>query len=127
MEKLPNKVLENAIRIHNATIKAFENFKDADYCSSLDKVIVQLLEELKEYRSLEEQGLLVKLPCKVGDTVYSICYMEIEEIIVGSIGYSAEGFLVWGVEDTFEGILCDSVFLTKEEAEQALKRLESES
>ena len=28
--------------------------------------------KLAEYEDLEEQGLLLKLPCKVGDTVYSI-------------------------------------------------------
>ena len=28
--------------------------------------------KLKEYEDLEEQGLLLKLPCKVGDTVYRI-------------------------------------------------------
>ncbi len=30
------------------------------------------LEELKHYRDLEEQGRLLVLPCKVGDTVYEI-------------------------------------------------------
>lgn len=29
-----------------------------------------LLEALGKYEDLEEQGLLMKLPCKVGDTVY---------------------------------------------------------
>lgn len=29
-------------------------------------------EQLKEYQQLEEQGRLLKLPCKVGDTVYVI-------------------------------------------------------
>lgn len=29
-----------------------------------------LRETLKQYEDLEEQGLLIKLPCKVGDTVY---------------------------------------------------------
>ena len=32
--------------------------------------ILKLAERLKEYEDLEEQGLLLKLPCKVGDTVY---------------------------------------------------------
>ena len=27
-------------------------------------------DELKYYKKLEEQGLLIKLPCKVGDAVY---------------------------------------------------------
>ena len=30
----------------------------------------KLLQELKSYKDLEEQGLLVRLPCKVGDIVY---------------------------------------------------------
>lgn len=30
------------------------------------------LEKLADYEDLEEQGLLVRLPCKVGDTVYKI-------------------------------------------------------
>lgn len=29
--------------------------------------------KLKEYEDLEEQGLLLRLPCEVGDTVYRIC------------------------------------------------------
>ena len=32
------------------------------------------LNELKQYKDLEEQGLLLRLPCKVGDIVYSIAY-----------------------------------------------------
>lgn len=34
------------------------------------KDVAELLEELKSYKDLEEQGLLVRLPCKVGDIVY---------------------------------------------------------
>lgn len=36
------------------------------------KDVAELLEELKSYKDLEEQGLLVRLPCKVGDDVYII-------------------------------------------------------
>ena len=32
--------------------------------------LAEWLEELKSYKDLEEQGLLVRLPCKVGDIVY---------------------------------------------------------
>lgn len=31
------------------------------------------LQKLADYEDAEEQGLLVHLPCKVGDTVYRIC------------------------------------------------------
>lgn len=34
------------------------------------KDVAKLLEELKSYKEVEEQGLLVRLPCKVGDIVY---------------------------------------------------------
>lgn len=34
------------------------------------KDVSELLEELKSYKDLEEQDLLVRLPCKVGDIVY---------------------------------------------------------
>ena len=30
------------------------------------------MEKLADYEDLEEQGVLVILPCKVGDTVYAI-------------------------------------------------------
>ena len=32
--------------------------------------VVEYLRKLKDYEDLEEQGKLIKLPCKVGDTVY---------------------------------------------------------
>lgn len=34
--------------------------------------IQQVFKKLADYEDLEEQGLLVRLPCKVGDTVYTI-------------------------------------------------------
>ena len=40
--------------------------KSAEDCEQL----AEWLEKSKEYQHLEEQGRLIKLPCKVGDTVY---------------------------------------------------------
>lgn len=34
----------------------------------------ETIEQLSEYKRLEEQGLLVRLPCKVGDTFYRVTY-----------------------------------------------------
>ena len=39
-------------------------------CAEEHMQLVKWLEELKSYKDLEEQGLLVRLPCKVGDIVY---------------------------------------------------------
>ena len=36
------------------------------------KVFLEDMNELLEYRRLEEQGLLLRLPCKIGDDVYQI-------------------------------------------------------
>ena len=33
---------------------------------------IEALEKLQEYQDLEEQGLLVRPPCKVGDGIYRI-------------------------------------------------------
>ena len=35
--------------------------------------IRKVLRKLAEYEDLEEQGLLLRLPIKVGDTVYVLC------------------------------------------------------
>lgn len=42
----------------------------------VDKIVEKLAkceQRLNHYEDLEEQGSLLKLPCKVGDTVYRIC------------------------------------------------------
>lgn len=41
-------------------------------CAEEHEQLADWLEQLKEYEDLEEQGRLVKLPCKVGNTYYSI-------------------------------------------------------
>ena len=70
--------------------------------------------KLKDYEDLEEQGLLLKLPCKVGDTVYLI---------------KSDGKVVPRTADMqFLGVLWDDYgkewFLTQEEAEAKLKESE---
>lgn len=41
-------------------------------CEPDDEEIEAVYRKLKDYEDLEEQGRLLKLPCKVGDTVYCI-------------------------------------------------------
>lgn len=43
--------------------------KDKAYC---DYGIRDIINRLAEYEDLEEQGLLLKLPCKIGDKVYVV-------------------------------------------------------
>ena len=95
---------------------------------------IELLEELKEYKEFEEQGLLLKLPCKVGDTVYQITRDFVSEYKIRNFICYDNGniFFDWkcikGIYKNVRGFHIDdigkTVFLTKEEAEQELKRLE---
>lgn len=82
------------------------------------------LEELKRYRVLEEQGRLLVLPCKVGDTVYEI----LEETVPNRYFYISE----WKVQDVsvkavkyadeWESYDYENLYFTREEAEAALER-----
>ena len=71
--------------------------------------------KLKEYEDLEEQGRLVKLPCKVGDTVYHVVQGRIVEVSNVDLFF----LLLSVAENRFN----NSVFLTKSEAEAKLKEL----
>ena len=95
----------------------------------------KMITKLGEYEDLEEQGLLVKLPCKVGDTVYSITRNFISEYKICSFEKYLEGFFFnWscekGIYKNIRGFtsfeIGKTVFLTKEEAEKALKEMEGE-
>ena len=108
--------------------------------------IRKVLRKLTEYEELEEQGLLLRLPCKVGDTVYCIYerYTKCSEYGQVFEEYSCQGC---------ECLECDShkelyvqsqkaysldwivsnlkrfgktVFLMQAEAEQKLKEMESD-
>ena len=80
------------------------------------------LEELKSYKEAEEQGLLVRLPCPVGTTVWDICGRDIRENVVCGIecGKNGKQFL-WANHDEWLGELNDLVFLTREAAEKKLE------
>ena len=98
--------------------------------------------KLKDYEDLEEQGLLLKLPCKVGDTVwdndygkpcpYTVtgfsfgtgeCYIDepvsLKEVVYYYSNYSGSITGSFAVSE-----LGKSVFLTQAEAEKKLKESE---
>lgn len=105
-------------------------------------------EKLSAYEDAEEQGLLLRLPCKVGDTVYVITSPfnvfddieydenmkdEVYEAYVSSVSFyeSGEQYRIYSkVTNHFIGAYfreCDfgkTVFFTQEEAEAKLKEME---
>ena len=97
--------------------------------------MANLRETLKKYEDLEEQGRLIKLPCKVGDTVYAIGFNNNKPIIYESVVLRiliTEKEIVFNVKvDEFEinsqlkqSMFGKTVFLTQAEAEQKLKEME---
>lgn len=88
--------------------------------------LAEWLEKLKSYEDLEEQGLLVRLPCPIGTTVWDICGMDIRENVVSGLEYDkgAKWFL-WANEDECLGELNVLVFLTREEAEKKLEEMKN--
>lgn len=97
------------------------------YDNDYSKINFQnVLRKLAHYEDLEEQGRLIELPCAVGDTVYDIADKKIRKQIVDGIEYMADGFFIYANEDEWIGRLGDLVFLTKAEAEAALKESEKE-
>lgn len=104
-----------------------------------------ILEKLVDYEEAEEQGLLVRLPCKVGDMLwYNILgYTESYEIKAFSYGY-CDGYIEAGEEIRDEIIFyCENhtgsitgafpmseigktVFLTREEAVNKLEEMKNE-
>ena len=106
---------------------------------------ISVQEKLREYEYLEEQGLLLKLPCKVGDTLYYpsgyfniVIPIRLNEIVMSFVGldtcsfqYNCCSFDECGdVYEEYEFGLNDfnkAVFLTQAEAEKKLKEIGGEN
>lgn len=108
-------------------------------CNSFLKDFCMVLDPEREICSIfKDRSRFVELPCKVGDTVYIIARISGKEEIIQD---SVESFTISSFVDNtpiilFDGIeTCDwdssdfgkRVFLTKEQAEQALRLREREN
>ena len=96
------------------------------------KMVFEPLNKLGEYEDAEEQGLLLRLPCKVGDVVYQITRDFISEFKIKTFVCDGKSFFfhwqcIKGIYVNVIGFhssrIGKDVFLTKEEAEQALAKM----
>ncbi|MDY5967883.1 MAG: hypothetical protein SPJ08_02610 [Sphaerochaetaceae bacterium] len=89
-----------------------------------------IYEKLREYENLEEQGLLLRLPCKVGTKVYAINpiidYGEVGDESIYYYSIIEREFQIYMMMDYGKLVFGRNVFLTKAEAEQKLKEMESD-
>lgn len=91
--------------------------------------ISDALKKLADYEDLEEQGRLIKLPCKIGTEVYDITWWDNvqEKVVVKGKVYcrTVHKHKVTKLPFTYSDIdnFGKTVFLTKAEAEAKLKEL----
>ena len=85
------------------------------------------MEKLAGYEDAEEQGRLIKLPCKVGTKVYAINriidYGEVGDEVTYSYSIIEREFQIYMMMDYWKLLFGKTVFLTKSEAEAKLKEL----
>ena len=108
------------------------------------KYWLQVYFKLKDYEDLEEQGLLLRSPCKVGDTVLDNDYGKPCPYTVTGFSFgTGEGYINEPISEkeviyyysNYSGSITGgfavneigkTVFLTKPEVEQKLKKMESD-
>lgn len=101
--------------------------------------MADLREKLKYYEDAEEQGLLLRLPCKVGDTLYRVnkgakepvIMMRVIQLYIKQIYKDKTVMRIDAINDADMGESCylpcdigERIFLTREEAEAKLAEME---
>lgn len=130
--------------ISGITYNNSPGFMCSCYCDNCSKGtedcdrLKAMVNRLAKFEDLEEQDLLVRLPCKVGDTVYVPTRNFISElrITMASINNRGKLYFSWVLDDDkgiypnldgFSGYeLGKTVFLTREEAEKKLAEMKHE-
>ena len=142
MERLTQRENDKLIMVKQDNGEYIPAYWDEDNFKAIKK--------FADYEDLEEQGLLVRLPCKVGDTVWVVtspinvfdydkydgdAEYEVYESFLSSVSYYASGeqFRIYAkVTNSFIAAYfreCDfgkSIFFTREEAEKKLEELKNE-
>lgn len=130
---------EETVKTTESLMEVEKNMFKWDVIRHLRDFAETYREQLKEYQQLEEQGRLIKLPCKVGDAVYAYCgefgilEYEVDSIVIDKhITYQCSAYsepirdCPSECLDEIEPDISDfgkTVFLTKSEAEAKLKEL----
>lgn len=135
MERLTEVTIEDGVKLYDIS---------SELCLSKTthgEKIAAILKKLAGYEDLEEQGRLVKLPCKVGDTVWdndygrpcaytitAFSFGECEEYICEPVTTKEVVFYYTNSSGSITGSFAESeigksVFLNKSEAEAKLKEL----
>lgn len=151
------KTLDEAINYTKEAVKTYraeatynfpelkEHYDNCVQCANQHDQLAEWLEELKSYKEAEEQGLIVRLPCKVGDKIWELCLCDdgnyrIFPMIVksiskyGALRQSGKDTTIWHIyaESDYTYVYKNFIdlgktwFLTSEEAEKKLEELKNE-
>ena len=127
------------------TSKELKELKENGAFTGLELAKLAIMQkELKKYKDLEEQGLLVRLPCKVGDKIWELCLCDdgnyrIFPMIVksiskyGALRQAGKDITIWNIyaESDYTYMYKNfadfgkTVFSTKEEAEKKLEGMKN--
>lgn len=135
MERLTERYVPNNEKKRIAGIKVFESENKIPLVKVLSgEYLYPAIEKLATYEDLEEQGLLVRLPCKVGDTVYVPTRNFVSELRITLMSVDTNDMAMYfswllnsGIYPNLDGFsgyeLGKTVFLTREEAEKKLEEM----
>lgn len=143
MERLTERYkdhIANTVLIRECGDKLCKDICGDIECDCSKCELEKALEKLATYEDLEEQGLLVRSPCKVGDTVYKVNAGAKQPIIPMTVleirflyykNERAVRFDAIGKEDMGESCyrledIGRIVFLTHEEAEKKLEESQND-
>nr|DAJ75552.1 MAG TPA: hypothetical protein [Bacteriophage sp.] len=137
-ETINGWTFEETIKTAESLMELEKNMSKWDVIRHLRDFAEKYREQSKEYQQLEEQGRLLKLPCKVGDKIFLDfagfgkdidkftvkdfhldCFKDGETILF--CNYESNDRTLSGQIDVME--FGKTVFLTKSEAEAKLKEL----
>lgn len=134
VERIVERVKEKRLK---GCTKKCPQMKLADECATgrmyATKELIKCQKELQAFKDKQEQGLLLELPCKVGDTVYEIQPLTgkitprtIRSTVICNapeltIMYKS-GYDYSNVQEDFG----KTVFLTRSKAEEALAKMKGE-
>ena len=117
----------------DACMEACEQYVDNN-CNGCP--VQECMSKLAIYEDLEKQGLLIKLPCKVGDVVYLLGGKDYNKFRVGCVDwksgmeYKGKNYQLYMEDNYYDKAyrnfsdIDKTVFLSREEAEKALKEME---
>lgn len=135
---------KNRINKEKNTIIIPNSFISSNDCADKYGQVAKWLEELKSYKELEEQGLLVRLPDDLNKVLYQVNYRWTECTEYGEENnkceiydckcecdsrkeyYIAEVGLRYILIGNYYDRLGKFLFLTREEAEKKLEKLKNE-